>query len=323
MYVSVNERGINIQAYLNMIINRKKRIYCKLNKNPKISIGIPVHNGDVFIRKCIESLLSQTFQNYEIIISDNASTDKTVEICQEYLKKDKRIKYFCQKENMGSFKNFHFILEKAKGEYFLFMAVDNYVDPTFLEKCINVLDTNQRVVGCISQMAIDNQYEDNFLREKKLLEKIGLRFRPLNTISITGSYNTRIRKFLRNFQWGMFYSVFRREELMKSLGWDVMNGFDATMILNMLKYGEIEVVNEILFYGFPNGDSSNGMIYLAKKYNKSRLGKILPYQPLSKWCLDNLGYSIFLRNFDHILRLNFDGLFLMIVGIYQNKLKNR
>ena len=69
--------------------------------NPKISIGIPVYNGEKFIRKCIESVLQQTYKNFELIISDNASTDSTPDICKEFLKKDNRITFVRQNENMG------------------------------------------------------------------------------------------------------------------------------------------------------------------------------------------------------------------------------
>ena len=88
------------------------------SKNPVISIGMPVYNGEKFLRNKIESLLNQTFQDFELIISDNGSTDLTYKICNEYTKKDKRIIYFQQKKNIGGWNNFLFVLEKAKNEYF-------------------------------------------------------------------------------------------------------------------------------------------------------------------------------------------------------------
>ena len=80
---------------------------------PKISIGIPVYNGEKFIRKCIESVLQQTNRNFELIISDNASTDSTPEICKEFLNKDDRISFERQDKNMGGCWNFNFLLQKA------------------------------------------------------------------------------------------------------------------------------------------------------------------------------------------------------------------
>ena len=81
--------------------------------NPRISIGMPVYNGEKFIRKCIESVLQQTHRNFELIISDNASTDSTSKICEEYLRKDNRITFVRQNKNMGQNWNFNFLLGKS------------------------------------------------------------------------------------------------------------------------------------------------------------------------------------------------------------------
>ena len=79
--------------------------------NPKISVGIPVYNGEKFVRKSIESVLRQTYGNFELIISDNASTDSTSDICTEFSTKDSRIKFVRQDKNMGGIWNFNFVLE--------------------------------------------------------------------------------------------------------------------------------------------------------------------------------------------------------------------
>ena len=79
---------------------------------PKITIGLPVYNGEKFIKKCIESILNQTFLDFELLISDNASTDSTSEICNEYASKDKRIRYSCNLKNIGGIENFKFQSKK-------------------------------------------------------------------------------------------------------------------------------------------------------------------------------------------------------------------
>src|SRR5690348_13577875 len=92
----------------------------KLNSSkPKISIGLPVYNAELFIRKKLDSLYDQTFTDYELIISDNGSTDSTSVICEEYAKKDKKIRYIKHAKNMGAVWNFNFILKEAKCDYFL------------------------------------------------------------------------------------------------------------------------------------------------------------------------------------------------------------
>ncbi len=95
-------------------------------KHPKVSIGMPVYNGDDFIRRALDSVLNQTFTDFEVIISDNASDDETEIICREYAAKDDRISYFRQKTNIGGTDNFLFVLNKAQSSYFSFLAHDDW-----------------------------------------------------------------------------------------------------------------------------------------------------------------------------------------------------
>ena len=83
---------------------------------PKVSIGMPVYNGAKTIEKAINSLLAQTFKDFELIISDDASDDETGSICQRYASKDSRILYVRQAQNIGEYSNSKFLLSKAKGK---------------------------------------------------------------------------------------------------------------------------------------------------------------------------------------------------------------
>ena len=96
----------------------------KFPSDVKLSIGLPVFNGEKFLQKCLDSLLEQTFENFEIIISDNASTDTTQNICQKYSEKDKRIRYIRQEKNIGLLPNFNFVLEQSNNKFFMWIGVD-------------------------------------------------------------------------------------------------------------------------------------------------------------------------------------------------------
>src|SRR5438445_8113198 len=133
-----------------------------IETKPKVSIGMPVYNGEQFLHKRIDSLLAQTFQNCELIISDNASTDSTPSICNEYLKKDKRIRYFRQERNMGVIWNFNFVLDQAKSDYFMWAAVDDIISSNYLEKNIEILESDKNVVGSTSKMEIYEVTDDHF-----------------------------------------------------------------------------------------------------------------------------------------------------------------
>ena len=91
----------------------------------KVSIGLPVFNEEKLIRKKLESILSQTFQDFTIVISDNGSTDQTRKICEEISKMDDRITFFHHKENKEAYWNFNFVLNKAETKYFVMAAPDD------------------------------------------------------------------------------------------------------------------------------------------------------------------------------------------------------
>ncbi len=107
---------------------------------PKVSIGMPVYNGEPFIREALDSLLAQTFTDFELVISDNASTDDTEVICREYAAKDKRIRYVRQPENRGALPNFRFVLDEAVGEYFMWAAADDVWSLNWIETLLPIAE---------------------------------------------------------------------------------------------------------------------------------------------------------------------------------------
>ena len=113
---------------------------------PKVTIGLPVFNGENFLAEAVESILTQTFMDFELVISDNASTDRTEQICRDFAARDSRIRYFRNNENMGASWNFNRVFELARGVYFKWAAHDDRCEPEYLERCVKVLDENAEVV---------------------------------------------------------------------------------------------------------------------------------------------------------------------------------
>ncbi|WP_081284912.1 glycosyltransferase family 2 protein [Mycobacterium intracellulare] len=113
-----------------------------VNGQVRISVGIPVYNGGASLERALRSINSQSFHDYEVIISDNASTDNTAQICREMAAINPRIKYFRQEKNIGAAANFKFVLNKAVGEYFHWLAADDTRSDNFLELNINFLEEN-------------------------------------------------------------------------------------------------------------------------------------------------------------------------------------
>jgi glycosyltransferase involved in cell wall biosynthesis len=113
---------------------------------PRVSVGMPVFNGERYLEETLDSILAQTYPDFELIISDNASTDRTQEICRAYGARDRRIRYFRNETNLGASRNFNRVFELSSGEYFKWAAHDDLCAPQFLERCVDVLDQDSSVV---------------------------------------------------------------------------------------------------------------------------------------------------------------------------------
>jgi glycosyltransferase involved in cell wall biosynthesis len=129
-----------------------------LKTRPRLSIGLPVYNGARFLPAALDSLLGQTFGDFELILSDNASTDETAEIAQEYAQRDGRIEFIRHEHNQGAAWNFNFVAERSSGEYFKWAAADDVCAPTFLQRCVEVLDRDPSVVCCHARTRKINEY---------------------------------------------------------------------------------------------------------------------------------------------------------------------
>jgi glycosyltransferase involved in cell wall biosynthesis len=117
-----------------------------LNNKPLVSIGVPVYNGERHIRQALDALLAQDYENFELIISDNASTDQTQEICLKYAQRDKRVRYYRNQMNMGAIWNFNRAFELSSGEYFMWASHDDYWKPSYLRSCLDAFSTSEAIV---------------------------------------------------------------------------------------------------------------------------------------------------------------------------------
>lgn len=125
---------------------------------PRVTIGLPVYNGQNYLAGTLDSLLAQTCRDFELVIADNASTDRTEAICREYAAADDRIRYHRNAENIGASANYNLVFELGRGEYFKWAAHDDLLAPTYLERCVEVLDGNPDVVLAYTQAkAIDSK----------------------------------------------------------------------------------------------------------------------------------------------------------------------
>jgi glycosyltransferase involved in cell wall biosynthesis len=274
------------------------------NNNFIVSIGLPIHNGEFFLKTRIDSILNQTFKNFELIISDNASTDQTRKICEEYAKQDSRIQYIRQKKNIGGLQNFKFVLQNAKGKYFVWAAVDDFWKPTFLSKNIEILESNTNIIGSISEFDFFGKYADRY----------NLKSTP-HVVPFSGNYFDKCRLALRISD-TMIYGVYLLDLVKKSIPEVIGDG--TIFMLSILKFGDFFVHDEILMYRSADGISSRGRISMLRASNVSNWGIIFMHAPLMKWSIKHLGWKFIFANLDSYIRIFLVGYGRVILDILRN-----
>ena len=124
----------------------------------KVSIGLPVYNGEDYLEEALDSILSQDFNDFELLISDNASNDRTHEICQDYASDDRRIRYHRNENNLGAAPNFNQLFKMSKGKYFKWSSHDDLLHKKFLSECVKILDLDDQIVLCFSKAKCIDKY---------------------------------------------------------------------------------------------------------------------------------------------------------------------
>lgn len=177
---------------------------------PLISIGLPVFNGEKHIHEAIDSLLTQTSAEFELIISDNASTDSTPDICQEYARLDSRIRYVRQPKNIGARANFIFVLHEAHSKYFMWAATDDYWSPDFLGSLWTALENDPTAIGafCPYQLmeedtgaSIEGVWKCNYEDERTFVRLIKLT-RQYGDACIYGLFRRQVLDNIQFEPWG-------------------------------------------------------------------------------------------------------------------------
>ncbi len=206
------------------------------NKQPHISIGLPVYNGEKFITEAIESILAQTFEDYELIISDNHSTDRTEEICRQYAAKNPSIRYYRQNQNRGAAWNFNHVFQLARGEYFKWAAADDVCEPNFLARCTEVLDRDPSVVLAYPK-TIFTKADGQKWWEGKSVQKLG-----------SEQVHERFRAVIADFWCLEVFGLMRKEALKKSSLIASYYGSDKLLLAQLSLLGRFEEIPEPLFF---------------------------------------------------------------------------
>jgi len=229
---------------------------------PLISVGVPIFNAEKTIARTLSSLLNQDYPNLEILVSDNGSTDGSMKICKSFESSCDRIRIVSQFENIGPIRNFEYVFEHARGDYFMWCAGDDSLSPTSISENFEVLQANPKAVGCSSVNSFEGSQERKYRHE------------------LVGDLESRIILFFRHRRelHGNFYCLFKRETLFgcpslsKSfIGWDWAVIFFLTLRGELIRSGTSEAI-----FG-ENGVSRGTKRKLYKVLGLSWIQTFIPY----------------------------------------------
>ena len=234
-----------------------------LSGSPNVSIGLPVYNGERYLALTIDSILAQTFQDFELIISDNCSTDRSGEICRQYVEQDSRVRFFPSEVNKGAAWNFRRVFELARGLYFRWAPSDDVFAPESLAACVEVLDAHPDAVLCYPKTilidgagAVIKPYNDNLdLRSDSLVERYRMAAHQIGLVNV-------------------MYGLMRTEKVRQTRLIRHYPGADVIFLLELTLHGKFLEINRPLFFRRMHEQASSSM--------KSSLSELQVYLDPSK-----------------------------------------
>lgn len=207
-------------------------------KTPKVSVCIPTYNYAKFLPEAIESVLGQTFNDFELLVIDDCSRDNTVEVVNSYVVNDSRLKFIVNSENVGMVGNWNKCLNEARGEYIKFVFADDLLtSPETLEKMVGVLDRNQTVsIVSAARKLIDSNSETI---------KIESRFKESSIVSGYGVINRCLRE-QKNLIGEPSAVMFRKRDSQRGFSLELKQIVDLEMWFHLLEKGSFAFVDEPL-----------------------------------------------------------------------------
>jgi glycosyltransferase involved in cell wall biosynthesis len=245
----------------------------RMDQKHRVSIGLPVYNAEKYLEQALDSLLAQTFENFVLVISDNASTDHTQSICQAYQKKDPRIQYYRNEKNLGIAPNFRRAFQLSSSEYFKWAPYDDLIAPDFLARCVAVLDQNPDVILVYSKV--------------KIIDENGayvVDYDPGPETNLQQP-NGRFRNLMLHPEYAVQQMGLMRSGVLKNTG--LIGSYpcsDEILLAELSLLGQFYEIPERLYYYRRHGEQSTQGAYMLQRsrvvlFDTSYAGKIV----LPKW----------------------------------------
>lgn len=217
-----------------------------MSTSPRLSIGLPVYNGETLLAGSLDALLGQTFEDFELIISDNASTDATEDICRQYAASDPRIRYIRQPHNLGCSGNHNFVVEQARGDLFKWASHDDLYARDLLRRCVEALDEHPDVVLAHSWTALVDGATSDVARPLEYLLTTNRAYAP-----------DRFRSALFDNGGDDAYGVVRADVLRRVLPYGSYYRADRTIVAEIALHGPFHQVPDWLYFRREHADRAS------------------------------------------------------------------
>jgi len=226
--------------------------------HPRVSFGLPVRNGGEPIRRCLDSLLAQDFEDIEILVSDNASDDGTQDVLREYSGRDSRIRLFMNETDVGQIENFNCLVRRARGEFFRWIGAEDWLEPQYATRCLAVFEEDPGAIVVTSFFRI--HYDGGESRYHEYYGELLESPRPAR----------RLQRLIWSFNAGdatyePLYSLIRRDVLERTALIRMMVKADRILAVELALAGRFRQLNECLAHRWkPMAESVHSAKYLHR-----------------------------------------------------------
>lgn len=259
-----------------------------MNNQPLVSIGLPVYNGENYLEQALQAILGQTFCDFELVVSDDASSDRSAEIVADYAARDRRVRLEPATERLGGSRNFNRVFALSRGRYFRWAAHDDLCAPTYLERCVELLEADPEVVMAHTEAAyIDacgnpirplrhgyvdatNGYVEEVAMEDDFAELAA---------SCDPADRLRAALFHYSLRTLPIFGVTRMEAMERTLLHRPFYGADKVILAELALQGRIAIHPEVLFFRRTHARASTrlgGAKEKAKWADPNKAGQFLP-----------------------------------------------
>lgn len=260
-----------------------------LDIQPLVSIGLPTYNRAAKLSRAVESVLAQDYCNIELVISDNASTDGTEAFCEELRRRDNRVRYIRQRVNRGLTANYTEVLNGSRGEFFMWLSDDDWLDHSYVSRCLRMLKAQPSYVSVGGRAKYFQGADHFFEQEVDLLQDSG---------------SDRVLAYLQHVgRNGTFYGVMRRELLAKVPLQNTLGG-DWLLVASIAFMGKVKIIESVCINRTCAGNSEN-LTRLALNFGMARWRAQTPWLSVAVTIFNDIAWrSQVYRSIDIPARLS-------------------